>query len=765
MHVWRQSRVSQGDSLSEGVQHLSIEIESSARGLHPLASGEVLIDRCDGSYSILSSLESGPLQVQSHAVAGSRKGTRWTHHVSVLDRFASATIMRSTSQSVGLALVVRASSLIAQDSPAKRTRSRKSAIDVIDEVEGIASSTTTQTSGSGEVTLDLFTIAEGRGEDRVKALSSMHLLGLLHLSDAREVKDVTMYHSGRLAFLTTKGNLLTMTLKVESDLTLDLCAIASMSLPLTALPGQTLMRTSSLQLISPSTALLILGQPLGGTISALLVDLDLSCILAESTWAAKGVATTYTQRVAGSTVLILASRESDTSKVGATLWALPYGISEEGHLRWALANSALSKKWIEAETNSEVADEAEIDRKQLVKELERIAINKKDDEAGAAMDTAFEKWYKKESARLEEQWLVGAGKEAAMDEEISSDSDTGKAPTTTSKGTGHRKRKGLGGGKALSPAFPQLFVTQLINFALPGISPSEASVSKGYARRIVHHLLEARVVSRSTRLDLMPSLVAVHDWDAIIKTLRNVNDLAEQDIVDVLLRVIRERHGESLDAKKINTFLAVFASISLNRSQLRIALKNTVQEVDDIVAIFDVLCAWLDQTQDTVLQEVNLPDANGAKRKAPQGKKSKLPNVDHILTLLCDLMDTYFPLLLSTSSTHEHLQRLSRQIHAHLAVYNQLLILRGPLAAFSRLEADRKKDAAAAAIKLQARDAEEKLTSLRKADRKAVKGKSNVIGEVGGGLGKGVLGEKSRRRQMYEENVAVGLYSLERLEL
>jgi hypothetical protein len=762
VHVWRRSRASPGDSLSEEVQHLSVEIDSLARGLHPLASGEVLIEHCDGSYSIISSLESGPLKLQSHAVAGSRNGSRWTHHISVLDRFASATIMRSASRAAGLSVILRFTSLVAQDSPAKRTRSRKSAIDVIDEVEGLSTPATQQTIGSGEITLELFTIEEGQGEDRIKALSSLNLLKTLHLGDAKEVKDVTMYHSGRLAFLTTKGMLLTTTLKLNADSSPALGAINSIFLPLAATSGQSSVRTSSLQLITSSTALLIVGQPLSGTISALLVDLNLACVLAESSWAAKGVETVCIHRVAGSTALIIASRGSDSSKVGANLWALPYEISEEGHLRWALANSNLSKKWIGIELKKEAIDEAEMGRRQLMKELERIAVDKKDDEAGVAMDSAFDKWHKKESARLEEQWLAKAGKEAAMDEEESSDSDTGKAPKTTAIGRGDRKRKGLA-GKAPLPAYPQLFVTQLLDFALPSSNASDGLVRKGYARQIIHQLLDSRVISRSTRVDLMPSLVAVNDWDAIIKAPRSVNDLPEQDIVDVLLRVIRGRHGGPLDAKKVDSFLAVFASISLNRSQLRVALKSTVEEVDDIVAIFDILCAWLDRTQDTMLQEFHLSDVNGAKKKSHN--KSKLPAIDHILTLLCDMMDTYFPLFLSTSSTHEHLQRLSKQIDAHLAVYNQVLILRGPLAAFSRLEADRKKEVAAAAIKMQARDAEEKLTSLRKANKKAVQGKSNVIGEVGGGLGKGVLGEKSRRRQMYEENVAVGLYSLERLEL
>jgi hypothetical protein len=705
---------------------------------------------------------SDTLQVRSYPALSSRKGTRWTHHISVLDRFASASILRSTSKSPGMGLIVRFSSLIAPDTPAKHTRhARKSAIDMIDQVEGHSSISSIPTSGSGEMFLDFFTIEDAEGEDRIKALSSTSILRLLHLSDATEVKDVTIYHSGRVAFLTKKGQLLTTTMKLNAECTPVLGSMTTISLPLTA--QQTHVRTSCLQLVTSTTALLIVGRPLEGTISAVLVELDLACILAEASWSAKGVETTFVHRAAGSTALVIATRGDESSKVGATMWALPYEVSEDGHLRWALASSALSKKWIVIEKHKEANDEAEAGRKQLIKELERIAVDKKNEEAGKSIDAVFDKWHKKESSRLEAQWLANAGKEAALDDEGSSDSDTGKQ-ATASKAKNERKRKGAA-NKAPSPSFPQAFVTQLVSFALPiAIFSDTHSDAKGYARQTIHHLLTRRVISRSTKPDLMASLLTVNDWEAIVKALRCVNDLPEQDIVDILLHVIRKRKDGTADANRLKSFLNVFASVSLNRSQLRVALKNKIEEVEDVVAIFEVLCGWLDRTQESLLEDFYLRDTIvGTKKKS----RNKLPEIDHILTLLCDLMDTYFPLFLSTSSTHAYLQRLSKQINTHLAVYNQLLILRGPLAAFSRLEADRKKEAAAleASKALARNDAEDRLMSLKKSNKKAIQGKSNVIGEVGGGLGKGVLGEKSRRRQMYEENVAVGLYSLERLEL
>lgn len=766
VHVWSQARNFSGDSLESQVDHQIVKLKNSVSDIHALLSGEVLLHHNDSTFSIIKTLEDGTLQAQSQSTSSPR-ARKWVHHIGVLDRFASATIMRLTSREVETALIVRLSSSSAQDTSSKNTRkSRKSAIDMIDEAEGNSFTAAPQMSRSTELNLELFHISEvaAKGVDRISLLSLVNVLPLLGLKDARQVKDVTLHHSGRLVVCSASGQLIITTLRMDSGGAVTLTPATSISIPLIAQPEASPFRIASVQLVTSSTALLVIGQSSSDTISALLVDLDLDCILSEASWSAKGVESTFVHRVAGSIAMIIATRQDSSSKIGATLWALPYEVNEENHLRWGLANSNLSRKWMAMEKGKQTYDEAESNRMQFLKEIERIAANKAGQEVGKAIDEAFDKWNKKETSRLETQWLVNVGKEAALDEEASSDSDGGKTHAKTRGGKEEHERQKTKYGKAPAPAYPQSFVSAIITFALPVPKHrDDSSETALYARRTVHHLLTSKAITHSSRPDLMSSLQAVNDWDATMKALHLVNDLPEYDIVKVLLQVIQEYKSNRFDANKLETFMRTFIALALDRSQLRIALKNQLEGVNDIISVLDVLCSWLDRTQETLLEEFRLP--NTISINAKKHRKNKLPELDQILLLLCDLMDTYFPLFLATPSTHEHLQRLSKQINQQLIVYNQLLILCGPLAAFSRLQADQEKEGTLEATKNQVITPEEKLMNLKRASKKAIQSKHNAIGEVGGGLGKGILGEKSRRRQMYEESVAVGLYTLERLEL
>lgn len=129
-----------------------------------------------------------------------------------------------------------------------------------------------------------------------------------------------------------------------------------------------------------------------------------------------------------------------------------------------------------------------------------------------------------------------------------------------------------------------------------------------------------------------------------------------------------------------------------------------------------------------------------------------------LVALTTLLLDAYFPLLLQTPSTHALLASLGRSLSLHLAACSQLSTLRGPLAAFARLEADtaalREKEAAGRALRRQ--------RGLREA--KAARQSAAVgVSETGGGLG--AQPERSARSQKYEASALVGPYVAEALQL
>lgn len=130
-----------------------------------------------------------------------------------------------------------------------------------------------------------------------------------------------------------------------------------------------------------------------------------------------------------------------------------------------------------------------------------------------------------------------------------------------------------------------------------------------------------------------------------------------------------------------------------------------------------------------------------------------------IITLLIDLLDTYFPLLLQTPSTYNALGRLSRSLSTHLTACAQLTSLRGPLAAFAKLEADQKERAA--------RELSERAARRARGGREARQAKHTAavgLSETGGGLGKRQAPISIRAKE-YEASALVGPYSVERLAI
>lgn len=153
-----------------------------------------------------------------------------------------------------------------------------------------------------------------------------------------------------------------------------------------------------------------------------------------------------------------------------------------------------------------------------------------------------------------------------------------------------------------------------------------------------------------------------------------------------------------------------------------------------------------------------------------------------ILTFLTALLDTSFPLLLSTPSTHQTLRTLSRSLSIHLASLSNLSLLRGPLNAFAQLEADRvrlakangpaRAGAAAANAKgamrgmRQVKNPGTGSNAISKHQHRASADPKDAQRYTGGGIAPADgAGAKSKRAVAYESSALVGLYSVEVLEI
>ena len=138
------------------------------------------------------------------------------------------------------------------------------------------------------------------------------------------------------------------------------------------------------------------------------------------------------------------------------------------------------------------------------------------------------------------------------------------------------------------------------------------------------------------------------------------------------------------------------------------------------------------------------------------------------------MLDTYFPLLLNSPSTHALLGDLSKTVETHLSGLNSLITLGGPLSAFAKLHEEQE-------IAERRAKAASKMNGLQNVAAGGVaasagnvkvsgggKGAAAARAETGGGIGitLGTAGAaKTRRTVAMEESMLVGAYSLERLEI
>lgn len=573
-------------------------------------------------------------------------------------------------------------------------------------------------------------------------------------------------------------------------------------------------RPAALLRLSASHLLIVLraaGGPSSGRFAALIWDTDLDALVVTSDWSApvlpgldeaeRHISISLT-RVGGSQAIVEGCSWGGPQTGGtalATLWALPFTIPSSSVLRHAVGKAALTTAWskqTQAKTasSSRAAADVEVQHEALLQRLQSIHSSSTADTAekkSVEMETAFASWLSEEGARVKAAWekerleSQAAAAELAADDESGSD-DSDREPTNLGGGEEkkiHKQRKNQREDRAPKVKLSYSFVAALLDLALPASSSTARSAT--YAKKIFTYLMSRKSIScgmlAGSGQSLIARLKARNDWGQIMETIRNVSDVGERELVDLLVELLRnEGSNERRSAEKtpLDVYLSQFVTMAVSRPLLRSTLHGHVTEANDVVLLLQVVTRWLQDRAAEPLDLVSLAGADdelsgpmkrstpGSRRKrlGDKGSQAKAPPTTDLLQFAMDLIDVYFPLLLNTPSMHRSLHSLSKALSAHLTLCTSLNTLRGPLDAFTRLDTDRRRlqEESARRIAVQrARDPRAaKLMKASAGQAGAVQARS----ETGGGLGMEGLG-KTVRLHALESSALVGPYTLESLEI
>lgn len=775
LHVWSEARGTSSSASAQ--QHRVSQITRDVCSLHPLSSTEIVAYYRDGRFSVLSfdSLQRPEVTIAS---TSTRHGTlaRSTLFVSLFDRTSMASILQGTTKKPTQALAV----VVSAPSRSSRARSertgRKSAMDVIDAAEG-------RKAESEDVLVEIFAIErqDAAGKERIWKMGETKVPGASGMTQESAAVSASLHPSGRFSILLHGGIVISAVLRSTPEGLPEVAhrrtlKLANLAQPTTDTgPHASILSTSSSSALVVCRTLSSTAQQLFG---ALLLDVELGSALAEFSWKEpENCGGLFLHGIGGSSALLLSTPASMTkAKAQAYVWNVSYEVGDENHLRWALLSRDLTQRLL-VSTNPDLSIRAEkssanMQRAQLLRELQHLAKTGKDPkETSAAMDERFDRWCK-------EAFSVGNGRADAGAEvhgliDASTDSSEGDAEESG-------QQNGTVNGSKLTlkkMVLPQSFVSELTAIALPALS-SKDSKGRLYPGRIVHFLLDRKLLRNASLPShaMLTTLSDAGDWATVRKALCSVDDLAEFDVVELIRRVIQAEATSSSDPMQLEELLAAVVGAHLTSSEMRKAMKERLNGAH-VRSILDVLNLWLEPGKEEPLLSWDGKSENSIIKRGV-----RRPNLAGTLSFATDVLDTFFPIMLSTPSMQEPLSRLAAVVQAHLSTVSLLAILRGPLAAFAKLDADRAREAdsqlAERMAKVHAdragsedgdRDARYPPT-VRGPDsrggkaRKPRPGASATVQVGGGTLTRSGLRDKSRKEQSYFDSMAVGLYALERFE-
>ncbi|RDB20161.1 hypothetical protein Hypma_012958 [Hypsizygus marmoreus] len=297
------------------------------------------------------------------------------------------------------------------------------------------------------------------------------------------------------------------------------------------------------------------------------------------------------------------------------------------------------------------------------------------------------------------------------------------------------------------PALSYSFVKDLL---LTVVQPSKPA-NTPYSSEIVRYLLNRHVISGNMiEGGLLAALRFKNDWQSIELALSNVLDLSEAEILDCLYSVVvkhRQNDIASLndaDAMQVDTvsdlpslpaFLSLCVTYSTSPPALRLAIRNSLKEAEDILAVLNVLADWitkwskrevklLPSKKDMSKNEAGIPVLN------TREVNRDLPPLKSVLAFLETVLDASFLTLLQHPPAHHLLRSIHSQLEPEIAYIDDIEQLRAPFESFA------------------------------KAHTKAIQ-------EAGQDNKKKPLGDwRQRRKQAHEQaGLSIGLYQLEELVL
>lgn len=813
-----------------------LPLDKPVRLIHPLSDGRLVLTHPDDSLTLVSSspitfddeasVESAStsMQVVQTIDATNGAGHQRSHfYVNILDAPSAKALVSHSSQIeeaalLGLRIAITSEYALANtstkagDDSKKKKRSKRSkkdasskpsAKDAQDDDDDVAASSghlPAKGAPSGALTLELtaFVKSFDGASDATAALVKLGRIEVPGISSARHVQDVHFHSAGRLALLGIDGRLTSFMLSTSSSAQPVLVRSGASVLP--ALAPASNARPSSSSTASPACCLLLSRDHalvVGVTratpatqdkerIAALIVDVELGAVLREIDWAVPFVApssaaasslgllprmtTISATRIAGSTSVItigaptVAARISDSSANAEALTQLqqrrlcvlsmPFVVPEASVLRDALGKGDLTARWIQTAA-TDAADAAGVSasdasRADVLDQIKRISQATGSAKAkGAEINTVIS------------QWIEASTADGRMLETMS------------------------------APEADTTFFGELLDVLLPAQSSRKGSASALTASAALLTMLKhARVhpsvfaslqptagwtaangaaapPSNAARLSEFWSRIGSSNEPKLVRAaIERLPEVSEETLVSLLMTAVRGFSAASASkaAAGFMALLVELVEVPVSRAALRSALKTQLRDdVESVVALLQMCNAWISQTIQVPLQADE------------RGDDGKMPKAGATMALATDVLDTFFPLLLTTPRTHATVEALSATIGRYVQLMSTLRLVNAPLSAFAKLQQENALLSEAASGDKRS---SKRGTSLAASGAMASAGNAKVHAsskaeataraEMGGGLGLklGTMGEaKTRRLQLLEQSMLVGAYSFERLEI
>ncbi|GAC73134.1 hypothetical protein PANT_8d00082 [Moesziomyces antarcticus T-34] len=808
-------------------------LDKPIRLIHPLSDGRLVLTHPDDSLTLVSSspitfddeasaeIASTSMQVVQTIDATNGAGHQRSHfYVNILDAPSAKALVSHSSQIeeaalLGLRIAITSEYALANtstkagDDSKKKKRSKRSkkdasskpsAKDAQDDDDDVATSSghlPAKGAPSGALTLELtaFVKSFDGASDATAALVKLGRIEVPGISSARHVQDVHFHSAGRLALLGIDGQLTSFMLSTSSSAQPVLVRSGASVLP--ALAPASNARPSSSSTASPTCCLLLSRDHalvVGVTratpatqdkerIAALIVDVELGAVLREIDWAVPFVApssaaasslgllprmtTISATRIAGSTSVItigaptVAARISDSSANAEALTQLqqrrlcvlsmPFVVPEASVLRDALGKGDLTARWIQtAATDAAGVSASDASRADVLEQVKRISQATGSAKAkGAEINTVISQWIEASTAdgRMLETMSAPEADTAFFGELLDV-----LLPAQSS-------RKGSASALTASAALLTMLKHARVHPSVfASLQPTAGSTAANGA---------AASPSNAARLSEFWSRIGSSNEPKLVRAaIERLPEVSEETLVSLLMTAVRGFTAASASkaAAGFMALLVELVEVPVSRAALRSALKTQLRDdVESVVALLQMCNAWISQTIQVPLQADE------------RGDDGKMPKAEATMALATDVLDTFFPLLLTTPRTHATVEALSATIGRYVQLMSTLRLVNAPLSAFAKLQQENAllSEAASGDKKSSKRG-----TSLAASGAMASAGNAKVHtsskaeatarAEMGGGLGLklGTMGEaKTRRLQLLEQSMLVGAYSFERLEI